>query len=168
MTSKRDIIIGAVLGAVGGWLGYMVGSGIETSWHGMLLGVFISILTVFVIVTQTPFLAGERIGELVIGCFVGLAAEVFIFRSVFIGLFLGALAGGLWASLTRSHNPYVQDLKFKVVPFIQPLLLLAIIITTLSVLIWAYPRGILKEVLIVWIFIILPILGVLFLRRTKG
>jgi hypothetical protein len=162
MKIDRRGVVGGILGAFGAWFGFMIGSGIELSWHGILLGIFISIMGIFVLASQTPFLSSERLGELMFGTLVGLAAEAFILRSIYLALFLGAIAGVLITPITQYQDLYIAELRAKYAPRARLVLGILLLFLGLAAGAWAYPKGILKEVTIVSLVILVTMFILLF------
>jgi hypothetical protein len=154
MKIDRRVVVGGILGAFGAWFGFMVSSGIELTWHGILLGVFISLFGIFVFATQTPFLSSERLSEAMFGTLVGLAAEMFFLRSIYLTMFLGAIAGILITPITQKQDPYLAELRTKYAPVVNKMLGVFILLLGIAAAMWAYPKGILKEVAIVSLVII--------------
>ena len=158
MSVNRYVIVGAILGAFGGWVGFIVGSAIEETWDGVFLGIFLSILAMLIFVTEVPFISIDRLGELIIGALGGLVAEIFIVRSIYIAIVLGAVAGICTASATQNLKPYSAEVKARYFPIIKLILVFLIILIIIASLIWAYPKGIFKDVALVSLVILLPIL----------
>ena len=158
MSEKRYEIVGAILGALGAWFGFMIGSGIADEWHGVLLGIFIIIFSLLWFSSQLPLISIDRARELIIGSVVGLAVEISFIRSIYIAIALGVIAGYFTASTTLNLRPYSAEIRERYYPIIRLTLGLLVTVFIITSLIWAYPRGILKEVAIVSLVFLVPIL----------
>jgi hypothetical protein len=168
MSEKRFVIVGAILGAFGAWFGFIVGSGIADAWHGVLLGIFISIFSLMLFASEVPIISIDRYRELIVGLLVGLAAEISVVRSIYIAIVLGAIAGYFTASTTQNLRPYSAEIRARYYPIIRLTFGILVMVIIIASLIWAYPRGILKDVAIVSLVILLPILILAFGGRYRS
>ena len=168
MSVNWFVIEGAILGAFGAWFGFMIGSGIADAWHGVLLGIFLSIFGILVLASQVPFISINRFRELIIGSILGLVVETYGVRSNYVVIAVGALAGFFTAFTTLRLSPYSEEIRARYYPIIRLTVVLLVAVSIIASLIWAYPRGILKDVAIVSLVVLLPILILAFSSRDRS
>ena len=149
MAMPRELVIGGILGVIGAWFGFSIGSGVETSWHAILLGVGICFFGLAYLASQVIPIPHVHFGELFFGALVGLAAEVFVIRSQVLAILSGAIGGASIAYLRMHPDRRLIELKKRLVDELRIVLRILSFLIVGVALLWAFPRGILLEVAIV-------------------
>jgi hypothetical protein len=146
MDVDRNLTLSGVLGVLGGWFGYLLGSGIEETWQGALLGIFLCVFSVVVFIYHFSVLPQTRFNELLLASFAGLATEGLGLQSIYLAMVIGGLVAISVTFTIQNLKPYSAGIRSRVAPRGIGLVGILLIIVFLA---WSYPKGLLKDALLI-------------------
>jgi hypothetical protein len=156
MSINRDYLVSALLGAIGTGIGYTLGTGIENTWQGILIGIFLGIMAVGLLFSWISFFPIQRAQAIFLSVIWGITAEFAGLQSELLVMFFGMAVGIAADYAIQNLEPQLLELRDKYLPVL--LLILGLILTgsILAGLIWAYPRGLLIDVAKLSLIVIIP------------
>jgi len=154
----RKYIISAILGSIGARVGFVLGSGIEDTWQGTLIAIFLSFMFVALVFSWISNLTSLHLRGMLLGTVWGISAEFSGLDSWFLVFLIGLVVGVVEDYSTETIGPLIKENKDKYLPILQLILGIIVFGSVLTALIWAYPRGLLKDVAQVSLLLAIPAL----------
>ena len=163
---RGNLLIGILLGIIGGYFGYLISIGLGRSSLELFLGLFVAFLMSFFVY----YYFGIKIDRWFVNILAALCSGLIIgFSNGSIPL---AMILGITASLFI--YPIIQNIHAQITTYTAEhprIALMGFLIILMSlaapILVWGYSRNIHKEIAIVLLFLVIPILVVIVPRIAR-